>query len=283
MSIDIIRERLTHYHCITPLEEELALNEITQEAILMSLSRQNFFSVAEFHGGTALRILYGLRRFSEDLDFALLQPNAHFLLSSYLHGIAQELRAFGYEFEVHDRDKADSVVKKAFLKDDSLGKVLLLQRNKNHKKIKIKLEVDTNPPLGATTELKYLDFPFPFGILAKDLPSAFAGKLHALLCRSYVKGRDWYDFIWYVSRHISINLVLLENALKQQGPWKLQPISINLPWVLRALHEKIDAIDWTNAIDDIKPFITSNEQPSLSIWGKAFFHAEVDKLLKTTA
>lgn len=278
MSIDIIKQRLMTYSCKTSQEEEQALKEISQEIILMGLSRQGFFSTAEFHGGTALRILYGLPRFSEDLDFALLKPDPTFTLTPYLKNLTDELRAFGYEFEIKDRSQTDNTVKKAFLKDDSIGKIMMLKRTSTARKLTIKLEIDTNPPLGAQTEIKYLDFPSPFGITAKDLPSSFAGKLHALLCRSYIKGRDWYDFIWYISRKIPINFSLLKHALQQQGPWKGQTLNIDVKWVADALNAKIDSIDWKTAIQDIQPFIQSHEQFSLQVWGSEFFHSEVSLL-----
>ncbi len=278
MSLDIIKQRLATYQSLTPLEEEQALKEITQEVILMALSRQDFFSKAEFHGGTALRILYGLQRFSEDLDFALLKPDTNFSLTPYLNNLSDELRAFGYEFEIKDRSKASNVVKKAFLKDDSIGKIILLMKTGISKKLTIKIEIDTNPPLGADTEIKYLDFPAPFGIKTKDSPSSFSGKMHALLCRNYIKGRDWYDFIWYVSRKTPMNFALLENALKQNGPWKNQPLTINANWLAEALNNKINYIDWQVAKQDIAVFIKPHEQASLDIWGKDFFLSETDKM-----
>ena len=274
----MIKQRLATYQCKTALEEEHALKEISQEVILMGLSRQNFFAETEFHGGTALRIFYGLQRFSEDLDFTLLKPNKTFSLSPFLKNLSEELRAFGYEFEIKDRSKAGNIVKKAFLKDDSIGKIVILKRPGIPKKMAIKLEVDSNPPFGANTEIKYLDFPSPFGVRTKDLPSSFAGKLHALLCRNYVKGRDWYDFIWYVSRKTSINLFLLENALKQNGPWKGQSIKIDIKWVVGVLNVKINEIDWQKTKQDITIFIKPHEQDSLKAWNKDFFHAEVAKM-----
>jgi predicted nucleotidyltransferase component of viral defense system len=127
MSIDIIRDRLAQYDCKNELEEEHALREITQEIILMGLARQNFFDVAEFHGGTLLRIWYGMKRFSEDLDFALLSPNKKFSLMPYLKNLGEELSAFGYNFEIINREKVDRAVKAAFLKDDSIGQLLQLE------------------------------------------------------------------------------------------------------------------------------------------------------------
>jgi predicted nucleotidyltransferase component of viral defense system len=126
MSITIIQEQLKQYHCQNPLEEAQAIKEITQEIILMALSRSDFFTQAEFHGGTALRILYGLPRFSEDLDFALLNPDPEFQLSPYLENLAEELTTFGYQLEVLDRSKVDNIIKKAFIKDEAIGKLLLL-------------------------------------------------------------------------------------------------------------------------------------------------------------
>lgn len=280
MSINIIQQRLANYQSQTPIEEEQALKEITQEVILMSLSRQDFFSQAEFHGGTALRILYGLQRFSEDLDFALLKPNNDFSLVSCIKNLAEELLAFGYQFEINDRTKANSAIKKAFLKDSSIGKILTLQSPQSKKAFKIKLEIDTNPPNGAHTEIKYLDFPFPFGIRAKNLSSSFAGKLHALLCRKYIKGRDWYDFIWYVSRKTSVNFLLLENALRQFGPWKDQKLTANSFWLSKILSSKINSINWQQAAQDVSRFIKPYEQASLNIWSTTFFLTEVEKLIE---
>lgn len=268
MSIDFIKERIGSYQCKTAFEEELALKEISQEIILMALSRQNFFANAEFHGGTALRIFYGLPRFSEDLDFALLNPDVSFSFTPILKNLLEELRAFGYDYEIKDRSETDRTVEK----------ILLLQRVNLPKKIMIKLEVDSNPPLGAETEIKYLDFPFPFGVKAKNLPSSFAGKLHALLCRNYVKGRDWYDFIWYVSHKVNINFLLLENALKKNGPWKNENLSVNIDWLVNSMSSKINQIDWKKATQDVAPFIRQSEQPSLEVWGKDFFLAELSKM-----
>ncbi len=208
MSIKIIQDRLDSYHCKTALEEELALREITQEVALAALARTDFFMFAAFQGGTCLRIFYGTNRFSEDFDFILKEPDKSFDLQPYLKGLLDELLAYGSELELTDRSKAKMAVKKAFLKDASIGKLLQLNHlraNRSRRKIRIKLEIDTNPPAGSNYEMKYLDFPFVSSVTVQDLPSLFAGKLHALLCREYAKGRDWYDFIWYTSRGAEIN------------------------------------------------------------------------------
>ncbi len=278
MSIDLVKDRLASYQCTNPLLEEQALKEITQELILMGLARTDFFSKAEFHGGTALRILYQLPRFSEDLDFALLSPNKQFSFLPYTKHLSEELSAFGYRFEIKDRSKADNAVKKAFLKDDSIGQLLVLERTGLAKKILIKLEIDSNPPTGATTEFKPLTFPVPFAILAKDLPSSFAGKLHAILCRGYVKGRDWYDFIWYVAHKTPINYVFLKNGFMQNGPYENQDLPYDKTWLINELTQKIDILDWKKAVFDVSRFLDASQLESLKLWGKDFFHDCTKKL-----
>lgn len=280
MSVTIIQQRLAEYKCKTNQEEENALKEITQEVILMALARTGFFRVAEFHGGTALRILYGLPRFSEDLDFALLHTEKNFAWQKYLTAINDELKTYGYDVEIQDRSKVDQAVKKAFLKDNSIGKVLAFNYpNILHlKKIKIKLEIDTNPPLGAESEIKYLDFPLPFSVLAQTLPSSFAGKIHALLCREYTKGRDWFDFIWYISHQTQVNYVLLTNALKQTGPWHAEEITINKKWLITELQKKINAISWEKVVADVGSFLRPQDQKSLEVWKKEFFISLLDKM-----
>lgn len=278
MSIEIIEQRLKSYQCKTRLDERNALKEITQEVALMALSKAHFFREAEFHGGTALRILYGLQRFSEDLDFALLKPNPDFDLNHYLKHMSEEFETFGYHTQISDRSEVRKTVQKQFLKVDSIGKLLTLQypMNRDEKKIKIKFEIDTNPPLGAITEIKYLTFPLPFSVLAKDATSSFAGKLHALLCRSFDKGRDWYDFIWYITHKTPINFTLLSNAIHQQGPWQGQNISVNKTWLLQQLRHKISSVHWENVKNDVSALIKPHEMTSLDLWQRDFFLAQVD-------
>lgn len=280
MNSNIIQKRLDEYQCKTLLDEKNALKEITQEIALLSLSKANFFKEAEFHGGTALRILHNLQRFSEDLDFALLKPNPAFSLNHYLEHMAQEFELFNYTIHISDRATVEKTVQKQFLKVDSIGKELILQYplNKSHQKIKIKFEVDTNPPSGATTEIHYLSFPVGFSVLAKDLPSSFAGKLHALLCRKYIKGRDWYDFIWYVTHKTQINFNLLSHALMQQGPWQNQKLNVDFKWLNDSLKEKIKSIDWNEAKNDLRPLIKPYEIASLDLWQEDFFLSLLKKM-----
>ena len=284
MSIKIIQERLDFYQCRSQQEEENALREISQEIALAALSRGAFFKKAAFQGGTCLRIFYSLERFSEDLDFVLKNPDRHFSFEPYIRNMAMEFKSYGYHLEVSDRSKAEDTVKKCFLKDDSLGKVLNLIHLKgvtNMRKIKIKLEVDTNPPAGSGFENKFLDFPFPFSVTLQDMPTLFAGKSHALLCREYIKSRDWYDFVWYISRGVKINWEFLSNAINQQGPWKGQNLKTDRDWYVKEMVKKIEKIDWKDAKKEMARFLRPSAMKGLDVWGKEFLLDRLQKLTVT--
>jgi len=281
MSIKLIQERLNSYNCKSELEEEHAVREITQEVALAALSRTGFFKHGIFQGGTCLRIFYGLNRFSEELDFILKQPNPNFKLQPYLKSLSEELKAYGYNVDITDRSKTDIAIRKAFIKDNSLGKVLQLNhvgKRGPFRKIRVKLEVDTNPPSDGKTEIKYLDFPFVSSVTVQNKPSLFAGKIHALLCREYIKGRDWYDFLWYTSQEVKINYKFLASALRQQGAWKGQDIDVNLDWCITELKKGVESIDWKTTAKDVQRFVRVTEHPSLNLWSKELFHAQIEKL-----
>ena len=281
MSIKMIQERLNSYDCKSEIEEEQAIREITQEVALAALGRTDFFKHAAFQGGTCLRIFYGLNRFSEDMDFILKEPDRSFELKPHVHALTDELTAYGYNIEVADRSKMDVAVRKAFLKDDSIGKVLQLNYGSQTgplRKIRIKFEVDTNPPSGSELEIKYHDFPFVSSVVVQDKPSLFAGKVHALLCRNYIKGRDWYDFLWYTSQGVEINYQFLSSALNQQGTWRGQNVQVDLNWCRSRLENAIESMDWKATALDVRRFIRVAEQPSLDLWSKDLFLAQLEKL-----
>ena len=176
-----------------------------------------------------------------------------------------------------DKSKADSTIKKAFLKDDSIIRILDLKFLKNigsrqtPRKLRIKLEVDSHPPSGATYESHSLSFPFPSSVTVFDLPSAFAGKMHALLCHEYVKGRDWYDFIWYCGARVKINHELLSSAIDQNGPWAGLHIKTSDAWVQVELKKAISRLDWKKAREDVEPFIHEAELGSLQYFTSEYF------------
>ena len=217
---DLIQKKLEQYQVQSAEDEENALKEITQEICLYALAKSGFFEHAAFHGGTCLRIVHGLDRFSEDLDFALRKPE-NFNLGPYLEKTATLMRAYGYDLEIAGPEKADKAVQTRFLKDDSIKRVVSFKHLRDfRKKINIKVEIDTNPPTLAQDEVKFLEFPTDYSILCHDMNTLFAGKIHALLCRQYLKGRDWYDFNWYISNKCPPNYQFLSSALNQLGPWK---------------------------------------------------------------
>ena len=281
--IDLIQQRLDGYRAANPVAEEQALKEILQEVALYALWRAGFFEVAAFQGGTSLRILHKLPRFSEDLDFILKAPDPEFDWSGYLKQLLDGLREFGLRSEVLDRSSMDQNIRKALLKDDSIGRQLNLAFYQGHadRKLRIKLEIDVNPPTGSGYEYTYLDFPLDFEICHQDLGSNFALKLHALLCRPYVKGRDWYDFNWYVKQQIAPNLPHLQAALYQYGPWQGKPLTLDADWLTKALTVKITEIDWTRAAQDVERFLNAAEKQSLGLWSERFFRSRLDKLAET--
>ena len=278
--IEIIQQRLATYRAANPLEEEQALKEILQEVALFALWRAGFFEVAAFQGGTSLRILHKLPRFSEDLDFILKQPDLVFDWERYLGPLSEGLQEFGLKSEVLNKSRMDQAVRKAVLKDGSISQQLNLSflQGPADRALKIKLEIDVQPPVGSGFEYTYLDFPLDFEVCHQDLSSNFALKIHALLCRSFLKGRDWYDFTWYLKQGVRPNYTLLQAAIEQAGPWKGQGIAVDSEWLQSALRDKIEAIDWSAAVADVQKFLDAVQQQGLRVWGVRFFSSKVDQL-----
>jgi len=278
--IDLIKKRLATYNVSSPIEEENALKEIVQEIMLFALWKADFFEVAAFQGGTSLRILHGLPRFSEDIDFILIEPNPTFSWQPYLEHLIETCNEFGIKPEALDKMDMDKNVKVALIKDNSIVNQLNLNFMNNHSghKLKIKLEIDCNPPAGSGFEYTYLDFPVDFEVGHQDMSSNFALKTHALLCRPYLKGRDWYDFNWYIAQGVTPNLLLLQNALIQYGPWKNLVLNIDRKWLVNALGEKISSINWKDAAEDVERFLKPVEQKTLSLWSEKFYMSKLNKL-----
>jgi len=292
----------THPHIVSMLERyDLtstdsyeALREILQEIVLYGLSGTDFFNHALFYGGTSLRILYDLPRFSEDLDFSLLQKDDLFDLSRYEKAVVATLLSYGFEAQVQSKVKENSAVQSAFVKGDTIEYLIainapedIIQRYNAGKLLKIKFEVDTNPPLNYEQEQKLHLNPAPFMIKTMMPSSLFAGKLHALLCRGWQnrpKGRDWYDMIWYVQKQYKVNLKHLATRLLQSCK-ALQDTDFILPdtideftpeIVVNLLYFKIDTLDIDLAKDDVKRFIYDENE--LNIWSQDFFRAVIAKI-----
>lgn len=279
MNHNIIHERLKNYSPATLEEEEDALKEILQEIILNGLSNAHFFDKAIFHGGTCLRLVHNLQRFSEGLDFRFKQVDPDFKWQPYQTAIEEICKQYGISPEIKDKSVADRFVPKMFVNDNSICKLLELSfKHHPDKKFTIKLEIDINPLAGSTTERKFLDFPIEFPIEIPDISSQFASQSHALLCRSYVKGRDWYDFLWYIQKKVVPNFQLLSNALNQQGVWAGQSIQMTPTWYLETLETRINSIDWEAAKKDVAPFLRVQERKSIAFWSTDFFREQLGKL-----
>lgn len=280
----MIKEWLESYNPKNKEEALQALREIMQEIALAGLQRAGFFEKAAFYGGTALRIFYGLDRFSEDLDFSLLEVLPDFSLDKYLDAILIEFESLGMDVSVKEKEKTNrNNIESAFLKSETLWRELVLEniipQNGLDQKanIKIKLEVDTEPPLGFETEEKLLLRPFSFYVKCFTVSNLFAGKMHALLFRKWknnVKGRDWYDMEWYIKKGIPLNLQHFLMRAKDSGDWKKE--TITEPEFRTLLKEKIDAIDITRVKADISRFIP--DQRVLDIWSAKYFHDLVSRL-----
>jgi hypothetical protein len=279
--IDILKEKLRQYAAANALEEENAVKEILQEVALYALWRGDFFNVALFQGGTSLRILHGLPRFSEDLDFLLRVPDPDFDWSPYLTVLTDVVGQFGLKLKAQPKARMDTAIRQALIKDDSIASQLDLSfaDTGRSKTIRIKLEIDVNPPMGSGEATTYLDFPADYEVRHQDLSSNFALKIHALLCRGFLKGRDWFDFSWYVSRGIAPNLVLLRSALVQAGPWAGdETILVDMPWLKDTLSAVIKSIDWQDASEDVRRFLRPAELKSVELWSDRFFLAKMEKL-----
>lgn len=262
------------------------LREVLQQTALLGLARHQFFEHAIFYGGTALRILYGLDRYSEDLDFSLLKPNPNFDFTPFLYGMQQELLAMGFKMDIDVRKKnADTGIWSAFLKGNTLSMLLSFQEKTKIKgihpeqKIQLKLEIDTDPPLcHLPPESKLVTNPIPFYVSTYAIVDLFAGKMHAALCRNWkkrIKGRDWYDLIWYIQSGIPVNLAHLRERMRQTK--HLHPKEkLDKNELLEKIHTKIDEIDWEIAKSDIAPFIPDKQR--LAIWSASFFHDLINHL-----
>lgn len=285
MAIKIIEDKLKKYQSYTKQQEKNALREIAQEIALSALARTDFFKHAAFIGGSCLRIVYGLQRFSEDLDFWTLEPAPNFLWKSYLQAVADEFKAYAFDMTIEDRERPNAKVKRAILKkdSDSIEKVLILsdaRKYMENEKLQIKFEIHTHPPAGGLFEPKNIDFPYPFTITALDRPSLFASKIAALFDQTQeVKGRHWYDFIWYIFNKWPINYQVLANAynLLENIP-KVDPEQVSLSWLQKKLAELIQSIEWKVKRDDVRNFISAEEQETLDLWSQQFFLGHVEAL-----
>lgn len=281
----ILEQMVNNYHPKNTEEKKNAIKEVMQEIVLCALSKAGFFNEAAFYGGTALRIFYHLDRFSEDLDFSLLIKDKDFDLSIYFPKLKEIVKSFGLNVEIEIKEKTkDSNIQSAFLKGDTIEHFLLfypddlIQGINKNEKVKIKFEIDTMPPGCATYEIKYRLLPIPYSIKLYDEASLFSGKIHAIICRSWksrVKGRDLYDYVFYLSRNTQFNLPHLREKLIDSQYIDTNVI-ISCNDIKKMLIERFNEIDFEQAKEDVIPFI---KDPSvLDIWSKEFFIAITNQL-----
>ena len=283
----VLAQMLSKYQIRNIDDKKNAIKEIVQEVVLCGLSRGGFFKDAAFYGGTALRIFYGLDRFSEDLDFSLVSQNLEFDLTKYFSYIENETKSLGLNFIVKEKPKAfDSNVKSAFLKGNTKEHILTFYEESNDTNIinkdeliSIKFEVDINPPMGATFETKFSLLPSPYQVRLYDMPSLFAGKIHACLCRNWksrVKGRDFYDYVFFLAMGAKVNLVNLKAKLVQSN-YIAEDYDLTIENLKQLLNERFSNMDFAQAKEDVLPFV--KDKSKLDLWSKEFF-IEITKQLQ---
>ena len=283
---NVIETMLAKYNPQNITERENAIKEIVQEITLSGLSHGNFFSNVAFYGGTCLRIFHGLNRFSEDLDFALLKKEQDFKLDSFFPFIEKEFKSYGIEVNIEQKNKIDNgAIQSAFIKGNTMMFMMSFfpkseetKKIMSNQKIKIKFEVDMDNPAGGVTEFKYRMLPAPYEVQVYDEATLFAGKIHAIICRAYknhVKGRDYYDYLFYIGKGSRLNLIYLENKLKNTGVINKDE-KLTLEKVKELLKYKFERTDYESAKKDVSSFI--DDKNSLRFWKKELFLSTLDNL-----
>lgn len=282
----VLAQMLSKYEINNRDDRINAIKEIVQEIVLCGLSRSDFFEKAAFYGGTALRIFYDLDRFSEDLDFSLLTKDSSFNMSDYFSYIENEIKSLGLNFSINEKLKnANSNIKSAFLKGNTIEHIMIIYEESEDVKflnkeevIRIKIEVDVNPSYNATYETQISLLPSPYQIRVFDKESLFAGKIHACLCRNWksrVKGRDFYDFVFFLSMNIKVNLSYLKAKLVESN-FIAENYDLSIENLKLLLKERFKSIDFEEAKNDVLPFI--KDKSKIALWSKEFFISICDKL-----
>lgn len=283
----VLESLIAKYAPNNNIERENAIKEVMQEIALAGLSRGDFFTKAAFYGGTCLRIFHGLDRFSEDLDFALINKDKPFNLSDYYENVKKEFSSYGIEVTIYEKEINPNKIdmQRAFINSNS--KMLLLQFFPNNSDvnkvignqlIKIKFEIDMDNPTGGITESRFMLSPSPYKVTIYDQSSLFAGKIAAVLSREYqhkIKGRDYYDYLFYISKGTKVNMTYLENKLKKNGKIPLDS-DLDIIYLKKMLTEKFNSVDYNKAKEDVAPFI--KDINVISLWSKELFLSTLESL-----
>lgn len=261
----IFEQMLSRYQIANTQDRQNAIYEVMQQITLAGLYRGGFFEKAAFYGGTCLRIFHHLERFSEDMDFSLVDKNLPFNLEDYFPAIKEEFKMLGRDIVITKKDKMQfSKIESAFLKEDTSAYDIAFSTEKT---IKIKIEVDTCPPMRFATEERLLLYPYSFMTRCFVLPDLYAGKMHALTFRTWknrVKGRDWYDFEWYVRNGIKLNFEHLRERIKE-----FNSIDMTKEEFIECLKERLVTTDIEKVKQDVKPYI--KDLHPLDIWSNDYF------------
>ncbi|MCR5424588.1 MAG: nucleotidyl transferase AbiEii/AbiGii toxin family protein [Bacteroidales bacterium] len=265
MDNSVFEQMMSQYPQNTTGDRRNATYEVMQQVVLAGLYRGGFFEHAAFYGGTCLRLFHNVARYSEDMDFSLLKKDENFSLERYFPSIIDECRLLGRDVEITRKNKRTfGKVESAFLKDNTDVYNISFQTEKS---IRIKIEVDTMPPLQFETEQLLLLQPFSFMVRCFTLPCLFAGKMHALLFRQWknrVKGRDWYDFEWYVRAAVPLNFAHLQARVKE-----FNGMDISREQFQTMLRERLSQVDIRQVKSDVLPFVQNPHE--LDIWSNDYF------------
>jgi hypothetical protein len=283
----LLQSLLSGYAPSTSEGYHRALREVIQHVALLGLWRATFFERAAFYGGTALRVFHGLPRYSEDMDFSLVESDPAFSLAPFAGSLVQELASFGFAVEINRKDKsAQRRIESAFLKTNTRVSMLhigapegIAARLHRDAVLKVKLEVDIDPPLHAATQMQTVRTPIPFQVRLYDMPSLFAGKFHAVLCRSWksgTKGRDFFDLVWFVGLKVPCNIAHLRARMIQSGG--LAPDApLDRATLIQMLHHRIECVSVTEAAHDVQPFLS--DPHATALWSDGFFHETAEQIL----
>lgn len=271
--MSVFDQMVSRYEIKTENDRRNAIHEVMQEIALAGLYRGGFFENAAFYGGTCLRIFHSMPRFSEDMDFSLVSRSGSFRLEDYFPAVVREFNALGRQVEITKKERnIGRNIESAFLKDDTEVYNITLR---TEKVVKVKIEIDINPPLSFLTEQKLLLQPFSFMTRCFTLPDLYAGKMHALLFRNWksrVKGRDWYDFEWYVRNSVPLNFSHLQERTRH-----LNGIEITKEDFIKMLKNRLSTTDIEMVRRDVAPFILNHEE--LVIWSNDYFIQLSERIL----
>ena len=244
-----------------------AEQEVCQKIALAGLKRGGFFDHAAFYGGTCLRMFHGLPRFSEDMDFSLTEKRNDIHIENYFDSIREEFKLAGFEVEITKKEKAAfGRVESAFLKENTEAYDIKFQ---TRKMVKVKIELDTDPPLSFNTEQKLMLQPSSFMVRCFTLPDLYAGKMHALVYRNWqrrVKGRDWFDFEWYIRHNIPLDFNHLQARIQE-----FSGEDVSREQFMEQLRNKLATTDINNVKQDVLPYIGLQQRPGLDIWTNDYF------------